>query len=99
VGQVKIILSPRFREELRREQSYIRKQNPQAAKKVRDRIRVSIGRLFQYPMSGRAWRLKGTLELVIPGLPYIVTYRVIGNEVHILTLFHTARNFPPDGTG
>jgi toxin ParE1/3/4 len=40
--------------------------------------------------------VRGTLELVVPGLPYIVPYRVKGKEVQILSVFHTARKWPEE---
>jgi plasmid stabilization system protein ParE len=32
--------------------------------------------------------------LVVPGLPYLIVYRVRANTVEILRVFHTARNRP-----
>ena len=43
-----------------------------------------------------AGRVRGNLELVIPGLPYILPYRIKGKEVQILSVFHTARKWPPE---
>jgi toxin ParE1/3/4 len=43
---------------------------------------------------GRTERVRGTLELVIQGLPYIVPYRIKGNDVQILSVFHSARKWP-----
>jgi toxin ParE1/3/4 len=39
-------------------------------------------------------RVPGTRELVIPGTPYIVPYRVRANAVEILRVFHAARKWP-----
>lgn len=65
----------------------------EAAEAVRDRIIRAIKRLQDFPRSGRSWRTVGTLELVIPGLPYVVIYEIDGNRVVVLTLFHTSRDF------
>jgi len=91
---VKLILSEVFREELRDEFLYIRKKNPAAAGVVRDRIIAAIQRLKSYPESGRAWRLAGSRELVIPGLPYIVVYKVATEAVIVASLLHSAREVP-----
>ena len=37
---------------------------------------------------------QGTRELVVPGLPYIVVYRVGSDAVEILRVYHTAMNWP-----
>jgi len=79
---------------LDREYNYIFRQNPAAAKRVFDRIVASTRRLDDFPESGRSGEIEGTRELVIPGLPYIVIYRITKNHVEILRVFHTSRNWP-----
>lgn len=91
---MKLVLSGRFREEFRREYLFIRKLNPAAARVVRDRIIGAIQRLKRFPESGRAWRLAGCRELVIPGLPYLVVYLVEADAVVALSLFHESREVP-----
>ena len=45
---------------------------------------------------GAGWirRVEGTRELVVPRTPYIVAYTVIGDEVMILSIIHSARRWP-----
>ncbi len=43
---------------------------------------------------GRAGRVPGTRELLIPGTPYIIPYRVRAGAVEILRVFHAARRWP-----
>ena len=78
---------------LDREYEYIFRQNPAAAKRVFERIIASTRRLSEFPESGRYGQVAGTRELVVPGLPYIVVYRIIASNVEILRVFHTARNW------
>lgn len=92
---MKLILSESFRDELRDEYRFIRERNPLAASEVRGRIMHSLKRLKEFPRSGRSWRLEGTLELVVPGLPYVVIYRIDGDQVMVVKLFHTSREYPP----
>ena len=80
---------------LRLHVSFIAADNPRAATDVRRRIRTAVLRLVDFPQSGRAGQLAGTRELVVPGLPYIVVYRVGRDAVEILRVFHAARNWPP----
>ena len=75
-------------------QDYIARDNRHAAWEVAQRIRHAVSQLEDHPQLGKAGRVRGTLELVIPGLPYIVPYRIKGKEVQILSVFHTARKWP-----
>ena len=91
---MRLVLSQRFRDDLRRVYRFIRQANPAAAAVVRDRIIKTIQRLKRFPESGRAWRLPGSRELVISGLPYIVIYVVEGDDVVVVSLFHESREVP-----
>jgi len=46
------------------------------------------------PAMGRAGRVAGTRELVVAETPYIIPYRVRGDAVEILRVFHAAREWP-----
>jgi toxin ParE1/3/4 len=70
---------------------YITKDDPVAAARVVRRIEYSIGRLVTLPFSGRPGVVAGTRILVVPGLPYVVIYRVGADEVDIIAVLHTAR--------
>ncbi len=43
---------------------------------------------------GRKGRVRGTLELVINGIPYIVPYRIREKQVQVLSVYHTSRKWP-----
>ncbi len=75
-------------------QDYIAKENSRAAFEVAQKIRHAAEQLNDHPELGRAGRVRGTYELVIPGLLYIVPYRVKGEEVQILSVYHTSRKWP-----
>ena len=49
-----------------------------------------------WPHRGRPGRWPGTRELIIPGTPYIVPYRVKGDLVEILRILHGARRWPDE---
>ena len=76
------------------EAEYIAKNNPPAAERVVTAIVESTERLRKYPAIGRPGRVLGTRELVVSGTPYIVPYRVRGDVVEIVRVFHAARNWP-----
>lgn len=70
---------------------YISRDNPAAAQDVAKRILEIISFLRDHPEIGRAGRIPKTRELVMPGLPYIVPYRVRGGVIEILGVLHGAR--------
>jgi addiction module RelE/StbE family toxin len=73
---------------------HIAKDSPEAASRVVGKIVEAALRLERFPMSGRAGRIRGTRELVIPGLPYIIPYRVVDDVILILSVVHTSRKWP-----
>jgi len=75
-------------------QDYIAIDNPRAAFAVTLRIRSAVSQLEVYPKIGRVGRVRGTYELVIHDIPYIVAYRIKKNEVQILSVYHTSRKWP-----
>lgn len=79
---------------LGRIQDYIADDNPRAAFDVAQRIRIAVSQLEAHPKSGRTGRVRGTYELVIHDLRYIVAYRIKKKEVQILSVYHTSRKWP-----
>ena len=79
---------------LNEEAEYIAQDDPQAAVRVVQRIRRAVQNLASHPALGRPGRVSGTRELVVSGMPYIVPYRVRGQTLEILRVFHSARKWP-----
>lgn len=75
---------------------YMVQDNPEAALETVATIFEAVDRLQRYPSSGRAGRLLGTRELVVSGTPYVVPYRVRGNVIEIIRVFHGARKWPDE---
>ena len=73
---------------------YIARDNPAAAYALHDAILRQVGRLAEHPRMGRPGRVEGTRELVVSGTPYIVAYRVVGQDVTILRVLHGAQQWP-----
>ncbi len=76
------------------EAAYIAQDDPAAATRMVEAIEHAVERLTRYPASGRPGRVSGTRELVIPGTPYIIPYRVRGKRVEVLRVFHGKRSLP-----
>jgi toxin ParE1/3/4 len=73
----------------------IAENNPVAAMMVNSDIHRQIAMLADQPGIEPLGRIKGTRELVLAGLPYVVAYRVRrGVGVTILRVLHTSRDSP-----
>lgn len=79
---------------LNAEAEYISQDSPTAAARTVAAIVDAVELLKSYPAMGRPGRVPGTRELVVPGTPYIVPYRVRGDAVELLRVFHGARKWP-----
>ena len=75
-------------------QDYIARDNPGVAFDLTQRIRLAVSQLEEHPKLGRTGRVRGTYELVVPGVPYIVPYRIKDKEIQILNVYHTSRKWP-----
>jgi toxin ParE1/3/4 len=76
------------------EAEYIALENSKAAAEMFVYIKTKVDELSDFPSSGRPGRVPGTRELVIDQYPFVVPYRVVGNELHVLRVFHTRRKLP-----
>ena len=50
--------------------------------------------LQQMPRRGRVGRKRDTLEIVMPGLPFVVIYRVGKDAIEIVRILHCAQQWP-----
>lgn len=57
-------------------------------------IRKDARLLIDHPGMGRPGRIEGTRELVVSRFPFVIAYRVQGDEIPILAVIHTARRWP-----
>jgi toxin ParE1/3/4 len=89
------IWSPEAVDDLNSLRAYISEDNPAAAQRVALRVIDNVELLLPAnPEMGRPGRVPGTRELVIPKTPFIVPYRVQGNMLQILRVYHAARPWP-----
>jgi toxin ParE1/3/4 len=73
---------------------YVARDNPEAAAQLVERVVTSAEKLVAHPAAGRPGRVPGTRELVVSGTKYLVPYRVRGETIEILRVFHGARKWP-----
>ena len=90
-----IAWSPEAIEDLASLRVYIAEDNPAAARRVVLHIIQNVEQLLpDNPNIGRAGRVPGTREFVIPRTPNIVPYRFQGSTIQILRVYRGARRWP-----
>lgn len=77
------------------EAEHIALDDPRAAQLVVDRVIAAVAMLADHPGLGRPGRVPGTRELVVKRTRYVVPYRVRGEIVEVLRVFHTSQR-PPE---
>jgi toxin ParE1/3/4 len=73
---------------------HIRAENAIAATRTLQRIVERVEELGVHPHMGRPGRIADTAELVVPGTPFVVPYRVRDERVEVLSVYHGARKRP-----
>ena len=73
---------------------HIAADNLRAAARLDELFSDAAARLADHPKLGRPGKIPGTREL-IPHENYRLVYEIAGETVWVLTLVHTARQWPP----
>jgi toxin ParE1/3/4 len=82
-------------QQLYQAQEYIALSNSkEVAARVTMQIVSSIQQLVAFPMSGRAGRVPGTRELVIPNTPFLAAYAIEKADIVVLAIYHGAQRWP-----
>lgn len=89
-----IVWSPRAIGHLADLRSYIARDNPNAANRIAGAVLDAVERLAELPNLGRPGRVPGTRELVVPGTPYVIPYRVQGDRLEVIAVFHGRQKWP-----
>jgi toxin ParE1/3/4 len=91
---VKVIWAELALQDIEEIWAYIARDSRASATKTIGKIRHAARRLIQHPETGRPGRAAGTRELVVPGTPYILPYRMKGNALEILAVIHGKQDCP-----
>jgi len=91
---VTVVWSRRALDHLVALRAWIARDNPEAAGDVALMLLDAVERLAVLPTLGRPGRLAGTRELAVSGSPYVIPYRIQGNRLEILAVFHGRQKWP-----
>lgn len=89
-----IVWSPRAVAHLAALRAHIARQNPSAAANIGAALLKSVDGLARFPQAGRAGRIAGTREWVVPGTPSVMAYRAAAERLEILAVFHGRQAWP-----
>ncbi len=79
-------------EDIRHIVQYIPGDNPSAAERVRKMLLTRVQNLSNMSYRGHRGKVEGTLETVVYPLPYIIVYRILGDELRIERIWHGAQD-------
>ena len=86
--------SPQAVSDLKEIYLWIAPDNPRAGRALHERIVSCVSLLLTSPHLGRSGRVAGTREMVVSGTPYIIPYRIVGERLQILRVYHGSRQWP-----
>ena len=89
-----VVWSPRAIGHLAGLRDYIARENPGAAARTATTLLAAVDRLAELPNLGRPGRVSGNRELVVAGTRYVIPYRVRGERLEIVAVFHGRQRWP-----
>lgn len=95
---MRVVYSLRASRDLDRIHAYIAERNPRAATAVSGTIRKLTEGLAEFPLIGHPTDAQGVHVLTLGRYPFRIFYRVVGDEVQILHIWHDARAAWPSST-
>lgn len=90
----RLVPTRRYVRHVKAQLAYIADRSPSGAARVERRIRESLETLILFPLGGRPGRIEGTRELVVTRTPYVICYRVVGDEIQLLFMQHGRQQWP-----
>ncbi len=88
---MRIRWTPSAAADLQQISDYLKKNHTNYRQPTMRKLYETIRELKQMPHRGRPGREEGTREIWFPPLPYVAVYRVRGESIEILRIYHGAR--------
>ncbi len=71
---------------------FLSRRNPAAAQSIGAEIQDAARQLTEFPHLGHPGERVGVFELQVPGTPYVLPYRIVGDVIEVLSVFDQRRN-------
>lgn len=71
-------------------ETYTREHSPRGASRIGARLKKRAEDLAQFPEQGTESEKAGIRQVYVAQTPYILIYRIKGDEVQIITILHTS---------
>jgi plasmid stabilization system protein ParE len=88
---MRIQWTPAAAADLQNLSDYLKDHHPHYRQPTLRKVYAAVQSLKEWPHRGRAGREEGTRELLFPPLPYIAVYRVKGQSIEVLRIYHGAQ--------
>lgn len=85
---------PRARRDIRKAYDRIYKDDPVTANRFLQVIDKTIDLFERNAHVGRPGKTPGVREWSVPNWPYLIPYRIIGQDVEVLRVWHTSKQQP-----
>jgi len=89
---MRIQWTPAAAADLQNLSDYLKDHHPHYRQPTMRKVYAAVQSLKEWPHRGRAGREEGTRELLFPPLPYIAVYRVKGQSIEVLRIYHGAQD-------
>jgi toxin ParE1/3/4 len=96
---VRLRVTKRAATQLERALDYIEAESVQGANRMRERVQNLFLLLTRHPYAGQATDQPGVRRLSVSPYPYLIFYRVTGDEVVVQRVRHMSRRPLPSGSG
>ncbi|HMD98395.1 MAG TPA: type II toxin-antitoxin system RelE/ParE family toxin [Terriglobia bacterium] len=88
---MRIRWTPAAASDLEHISNYLKERHPHYRQATMRKLYEAIRSLKQWPNRGRPGREEGTREILFPPLPYVAVYRVHGQSIEVLRIYHGAQ--------
>ena len=89
---MRIRWTPAAAADLQNLSDYLKDHHPHYQQPTMRKVYAAVQSLKEWPHRGRVGREEGTRELLFPPLPYIAVYRVKGQSIEVLRIYHGAQD-------
>ncbi|MGQ0483789.1 MAG: type II toxin-antitoxin system RelE/ParE family toxin [Hyphomicrobiales bacterium] len=95
---MRLVWSLAARGDLKAIRSYLTNRNPAAAERLMAELLRAAQRLEMFPQLGRPGHRSDIRLMQVPGLPYLLPYRVSGSDIEIFAVFDERKERPEEWT-